>query len=224
MFIYIDLSLFIFVYSPRFAWGGRPHRRSFLVPDRGQVIYIHNCWFFLNMCACYLHLYFKKLRSHPQPGLSRALISPPPFGILPMSAFAVFSMLWHPKKHSIPLSPQTLENTAIYTVFFNFSMFQCCWPTQTYIQKINQKHCSVKNHVIYTFFGMKPVQNTVVFAMFSMLWHPRTFQNIAIYSVFSFLSVLPLPEAYQKNDPKFHFNTLLSSDTQKSSKKIANTT
>ena len=26
------------------------------------------------------------------------------------------------KKLSIPLSPQTLENTAIYTVFFNFSM------------------------------------------------------------------------------------------------------
>ena len=41
----------------------------------------------------------------------------------------------------IPLSPQTLENTAIYTVFFNFSMCQCRWPTQTYIQKILQKHC-----------------------------------------------------------------------------------
>ena len=43
-------------------------------------------------------------------------------------------------------------------------------------------------------------------------------QNIAIYSVFSFLSVFHLPEADQ-NDPKFRFNTLLSSDTQKSSKK-----
>ena len=51
-----------------------------------------------------------------------------------------------------------------------------------------------------------------------MLWHPKTIQNIAIYSVFSFLSVFPLPEADQ-NDPKFRFNTLLSSDTQKSSKK-----
>ena len=40
---------------------------------------------------------------------------------------------------------------------------------------------------------------------------------------FSFLAVFPLPESYQ-NDPKFHFNTLLRSDTQKSSKKIENTT
>ena len=41
--------------------------------------------------------------------------------------------------------------------------------------------------------------------------------------LFSFLSVFPLPEAYQ-NDPKFHLNTLLSSNTQKSSKHLANTT
>ena len=40
---------------------------------------------------------------------------------------------------------------------------------------------------------------------------------------FSFLAVFPLPESYQ-NDPKFHFNTLLRSDTQKSSKKVENTT
>ena len=39
---------------------------------------------FSNICACYLHLYFKKLRSHPQPGPSRATIPPSPLGILPM--------------------------------------------------------------------------------------------------------------------------------------------
>ena len=39
----------------------------------------------------------------------------------------------------------------------------------------------------------------------------------------SFLAVFPLPESYQ-NDPKFHFNTLLGSDTQKSSKNVENTT
>ena len=49
---------------------------------------------------------------------------------------------------------------------------------------------------------------TLVFAVFSMLWHPKTLQNIAIYNVFSFLSVFPLPEAYQ-NDTKLCFNTLL---------------
>ena len=40
---------------------------------------------------------------------------------------------------------------------------------------------------------------------------------------FSFLAGFPLPESYQ-NDPKFHFNTLLRSDTQKSSKNVENTT
>ena len=40
---------------------------------------------------------------------------------------------------------------------------------------------------------------------------------------FSFLAVFPLLESYQ-NDPKFRFNTLLGSDTQKSSKKVENTT
>ena len=56
-----------------------------------------------------------------------------------------------------------------------------------------------------------------------MLWHPKTLQNLAMYNVFSFLAVFPLPESYQ-NDPKFRFNTLLASDTQKSSKNVENTT
>ena len=40
---------------------------------------------------------------------------------------------------------------------------------------------------------------------------------------FSFLAVFPLPESYQ-NDTKIHFNTILRSDTQKSSKNVENTT
>ena len=48
------------------------------------------------------------------------------------------SFTWFP----IPLSPQTLENTAIYNVFFNFSMFQCRCPIQTYIQEILPKQGS----------------------------------------------------------------------------------
>ena len=76
-----------------------------------------------------------------------------------------------------PLSPQTLENAAIYTVFFNFSICQCRWPTQTYIQKSFKKHCffhsfyifSVKNIVIYTFFGLKSVQNTGFCSVFNAL-------------------------------------------------------
>ena len=48
--------------------------------------------------------------------------------------------------------------------------------------------------------------------------------KILLYTMFfSCLAVFPLPESYQ-NDPKFHFNTLLRSDTQKSSKNVENTT
>ena len=68
---------------------------------------------------------------------------------------------------------------------------------------------SVKNTVIYTFVGIKSVQNTGFCSVFNAL----ASKNLSTYrySVFSFLSVFPLPEAYQ-NDPKFNFNT---SDTQK---------
>ena len=82
---------------------------------------------------------------------------------------------------------------------------------------------SVKN-VIYTFFSIKSVQDTGFCSVFNALASKNASKyRYAIYSVFSFLSVFPLPEAHQ-NDPKFHFNTLLSSDTKKSSKNLANTT
>ena len=41
----------------------------------------------------------------------------------------------------------------------------------------------VKHTVIYTFFAITSVQNTC-FAVFSMLWHPKTLQNLAMYNVF----------------------------------------
>ena len=58
---------------------------------------------------------------------------------------------------------------------------------------------SVKNAVIYTFFGLKSVQNNGFWSVFNAL-------------------------AADQNDPKFRFNGLLSSDTQKSSEKRADTT
>ena len=42
----------------------------------------------------------------------------------------------------------------------------------------------VKHTVIYTFFAITSVQKTLVFAVFSMLWHPITLQNLAMYNVF----------------------------------------
>ena len=51
-----------------------------------------------------------------------------------------------------------------------------------------------------------------------MLWHPKNpAKSCYVQCFFHFWPFFPLPESYQ-NDPKFHFNTLLRSDTQKSSK------
>ena len=56
-----------------------------------------------------------------------------------------------------------------------------------------------------------------------MLWHPKTLQNLAMYNVFFIFGRFSIAGKLQ-NDPKFHFNTLLRSDTQKSSKNVENTT
>ena len=130
----------------------------------------------------------------------------------------------------IPLFPQTLENTAIYTVFFNVSMFQCRWPTQTIYTKNHSKTLFFKFYNVFTmfsvknntFFGIKSVQNTVFGSVFNALASKNPSKYRYLHCLLIFVR-FPLPEAYQ-NDPKFHFNTLLSSDTQKSSKNLANTT
>ena len=108
--------------------------------------------------------------------------------------------------------PMPLANSNIHTKNRSKALFFA-----VFLHFFRQKRCNL--HV----FRLKVGPKHWFFAVFSMLWHPKTIQNIAIYSVFSFLSVFPLPEADQ-NDPKFRFNTILSSDSQKSSKNHANTT
>ena len=81
----------------------------------------------------------------------------------------------------------------------------------------------VKHTVIYTFFAITSVQNTCFCSVFNALASKNPAKSCYVQSFFSFLAVFPLPESYQ-NDPKFHFNTLLRSDTQKSSKNVENTT
>ena len=56
-----------------------------------------------------------------------------------------------------------------------------------------------------------------------MLWHPKTLQNLAMYNVFFIFGRFSIAGKLPKW-PKFHFNTLLRSDTQKSSKNVENTT
>ena len=112
----------------------------------------------------------------------------------------------------------------------------------------------VKQTVIYTFFAIKAVNPSKTLLFDSVFGNvsSQAYGNLHVfcYNVspkhlflqcfqcsgiqkpckillctmfFSFLAVFPLPESYQ-NDPKFHFNTLLRSDTQKSSKNVENTT
>ena len=115
-----------------------------------------------------------------------------------------------------PWLPKPLK-TPLFTLSSSISP---CWPPQTYIQKILQKHCCLqcfnnvfRRTVIYTFFGIKSVQNTGFCSVFNAL-ASKNLSKYRYLQCFSFLSVFPLPETYQ-NDPKFHFYTLLSSDTQK---------
>ena len=77
----------------------------------------------------------------------------------------------------------------------------------------------VKHTVIYTFFAITSVQNTCFCSVFNALASKKPCKILLCTMFFSFLAVFPLPESYQ-NDPKFHFNTLLRSDTQKSSKNV----
>ena len=105
----------------------------------------------------------------------------------------------------IPLFPQTLENTAIYTVFFNFFMFQGRWPTQTYIQQILQEHCFLQ--CFYNVFRQKR-RNLHVFRpkVGSKHWFLQCFQcsgiqklfKISLFTVFFHFCQYPLKLRHPK--------------------------
>ena len=151
----------------------------------------------------------KKLRSHPQPGPSRAMISRPPWDPTQWVLFYLFPRVGVSQAREFQIAMTTmLQKTApkhnflqcfqfpyfskafktpLFTLFSsNFSMFQCRWPT----------YKSFNKHLFFTMFlkcflsktpsnlhvfrhKVEP-QRTLFFAVFSMLWHPKTFQNIAI--------------------------------------------
>ena len=125
----------------------------------------------------------------------------------------------------IPLSPQTLENTAIYTVFLQFfhvpmplanSNIYTKNPSKTFFYSVFTCF-SVKNTVICTFFGIKSVPNTGFCSVFKALaskklslpWSPQTLENTAIYTVFFNFFHVPMPLAnsniYTKNPSKTFF-------------------
>ena len=81
----------------------------------------------------------------------------------------------------------------------------------------------VKHTVIYTFFCYNVSPKHLFLQCFQCSGIQKPCKILLCTMFFLFLAVFPLPESYQ-NDPKFHFNTLLRSDTQKSSKNVGNTT
>ena len=128
--------------------------------------------------------------------------------------------------------PKPLK-TPLFTLFS--SIFPCAnaaGQLKHMYKKSVQKHCFFfqcfynmfrRKHRNLRGFRHKVGPKQWFLQCFQCSGNQKPFKISLFYSVFSFLSVFPLPEADQ-NDPKFRFNTLLSSDTQKSSKKHANTT
>ena len=95
------------------------------------------------------------------------------------------------------------------TVIYTFFAIKAVNPSKTLLFDSVFVMFPVKHTVIYTFFAYNVQSKTLVFAVFSMLWHPKTLQNLAMYNVFfHFWPFFHCRESYQ-NDPKFHFNTLL---------------
>ena len=140
---------------PRFAWGGRPHRRLPCLPKPLKTPLFTLC---SSIVPCWpTQTYIQK--------------------VIQKHCFFLqcFYNVVHRKHRNLRVFRH--ENIVIYTVFFHFSMCQCRWPTQTYIQQILQNivlfQCFyiffVKNTVIYTFFGLKSVQNTGFCSVFNAL-------------------------------------------------------
>ena len=161
------------------------------------------------MCACYLYLYVKKLRSHLQPGPSRATISPP--WDAPNGCFFIFSPAWGPPKLGFSNShdgdaQKNCPNDILhrYLQFFHtilqsrvfWSVFAC--------------FCNVflQNTVIYIFVAIKPFQNIMFYNVSNSLVSPNPWKHRYLHCFLQFFHV-PMPLAnsniYTKNLSKHCF-------------------
>ena len=113
-----------------------------------------------------------------------------------------------------------------------FTPLRVGWPPTPQILSVRER--SGRPKLAPTQLYRRNVSKTFFLTVFSNFasqtdgtWHECLYHapcKILLCTMFfSFLAVFPLPESYQ-NDPKFHFKTLLRSDTQKSAKKAENTT
>ena len=137
---------------------------------------------FLTLFPCVGASHAKEFQSFPPVGASQA------------RQFEIIS-------NSLIISPN-LWKYRYLRCFFTFS-----WPTQTQMQKTLPKHCFSQ---CFYHVSLQKQSDLHVFRhkvgpkhKFSMLWHPKTFQCIAIYNVFSLFVVFALPATCQ-NDPNMH--------------------
>ena len=198
------------IYSPRFAWGGRPHRRLFWPTQTYiQKIRQNHCFF-----QCFYNVFRRKHRNLRGFGHK---VGPKQWFLQCFQGSGI-------KKVQCRDLPKPLK-TPLFTLFS--SIFPCA-NAAGQLKHIYKK--SFKNIVFvqcfYIFFRQTR-RNLHVFwlKVGPKHWFLQCFQCSGNQKQFkaSLFTVFFHFEADQ-NDPKFRFNTLLSSDTQKSSKKHANTT
>ena len=186
-------------YSPRFAWGGRPHRRLFWPTQTYiQKISQKHCLF-----QCFYNVFRRKHRNLRG---FRHKVGPKQWFLqcFQGSGIKKSSMPWS-WKHSylhcflqfFPV-PMPLANSNIYTKNPSKTLF-----FSVFLHFFRQKRRNL--HV----FRLKVGPKHWFLQCFQCSGIQKPFKiSLFIDSVFSFLSVFPLPEADQ-NDPKFRFNGLL---------------
>ena len=124
----------------------------------------------------YLHLYFKKLRSHPQPTEN------PTLGILPMGAFLSF-----PSRGGLPSSRKTVQTT--------FCTVICIFSTKSSKARVFWSvfacFCNVfpQNTVIYTFVAIKPFQNIIFLQCSNSLISPNPWKHRYLHCFLQFFHV-----------------------------------
>ena len=141
----------------------------------------------------------------------------PPWGLFKLRSFNKKSFQNIVFDSVFPMFP--VKQTVIYTFFCHkgSKSFQNIAFDSVFVM------FPVKHTVIYTFFCYNVSPKHLFLQCFQCSGIQKPCKILLCTMFFSFLAVFPLPESYQ-NDPKFHFNTLLRSDTQKSSKNVENTT
>ena len=205
-------------YSPRHGVGWRPTPQVYLVRDsvsvtgaKGGVDHedqisklIYTIVGLSKMCACSLHLYFKKLHSHPQPRPSRATISTP-LGSFQWVLFSLFPSVGASQAREFQIAttrtPRKTVQTTFCTVIYIFSdkiaqipcfyhVFACF--CNGFLQNSNLhtcRHKTVPKHHVLQYVQFPFIEFSSIFTCCNaagQLKHiyKKSFQHIVFHSVF----------------------------------------